>query len=198
MDASTFPHTLTLVDGSTVTLRPLAAGDEAALAAFVAGLTADDLLFLREDVTDPTVIAAWARGADSSIKMVLVAEREGVLVGEALLRRRASSWARHVGEVHVIVAASERRRGLGTLLAREIFLQALRLGLEKIIAEMTVDQSGAIAVFEKLGFRGEGLLTGYAQDRSGRRRDLIIMAHDVSAFTNEMAAYGFPESLGEG
>jgi L-amino acid N-acyltransferase YncA len=94
-----------------------------------------------------------------------------------------------------MVAASMRRRGLGRLLTMEAFLLALELGVEKMVAQMTTDQDGAIAVFESMGFRTEALLRDHVKDREGRKLDLLIMAHDVARFLAQMEAYGIAEAL---
>ena len=44
-----------------------------------------------------------------------------------------------------------RGKGLGRLLTQEAFAQALERGIEKMVAQMTVDQKGAIATFEGWG-----------------------------------------------
>ena len=88
-----------------------------------------------------------------------------------------------------------RRRGLGRVLTMEAFRIAVDLGVEKMIAQMTTDQDGAIAVFETLGFRTEALLRDQVKDREGHKLDLLIMAHDVGRFLAQMEAYGLAEAL---
>jgi RimJ/RimL family protein N-acetyltransferase len=72
---------------------------------------------------------------------------------------------------------------------------ALNLGVEKMTAQMTTDQEGAIAVFEGMGFHTEALLRDQIKDREGRKHDLLIMANDVNAFLAQMEAYGVAEAL---
>jgi RimJ/RimL family protein N-acetyltransferase len=62
-------------------------------------------------------------------------------------------------------------------------MQAQTVGMQKIVAQMAAAERGAIAVFEKLGFRAEALLTDYVMDRTGRTHDLIVMSHDVTGLT---------------
>ena len=66
----------------------------------------------------------------------------------------------------------------------------LQGGIEKIVAQMTIDQEGAIAVFESLGFRSEGLLRDHVQDKDGRRHDIVILSHDAANVLGQMNAYG--------
>jgi len=59
-------------------------------------------------------------------------------------------------------------------------------GLRKIVAQMTPDQKGAMATFERLGFRPEALLQDFVVDHSGRTRDLVVMAFDVTGLTEHV------------
>ena len=45
---------------------------------------------------------------------------------------------------------------------------------------MTVDQHGAIALFEDMGFRGEALLRDHVRTASGETHDLAIFSHEIS------------------
>ena len=59
---------------------------------------------------------------------------------------------------------------------------------------MTVDQKGAITVFEGMGFRPEALLRDHVKDRDGRTHDLLVLSHDVAHFQAQMDAYGVGEA----
>jgi ribosomal protein S18 acetylase RimI-like enzyme len=89
-----------------------------------------------------------------------------------------------VGEIRIQVGSRFRSLGLGRRLAAEVFAIAREAGLRKITAQMTPDQKGAIATFERLGFQPEALLQDYVIDRGGRTRDLMIMGHDVAGFSD--------------
>ena len=49
-------------------------------------------------------------------------------------------WSSHVGEVRVIVDPAHRGRGIGRALARHAVLDALELGLTKLVVEVVADQ----------------------------------------------------------
>jgi L-amino acid N-acyltransferase YncA len=178
-----------------IKLRYMTPGDRDAVLAFAQALPPHDLLFLRRDITRPEVVDLWLDDIRRQRITTMLAEREGVLVGYATVDRGDVSWSPHVAELRVAVASSMRRRGLGRLLTQEAFRIALDLGVEKMVAQMTTDQEGAIAVFETLGFRTEALLRDHVKDREGRKLDLLIMAHDVLQFIAQMEAYGMAEAL---
>ena len=90
-----------------------------------------------------------------------------------------------MGEVRVNVSPAYRSRGLGRVLTAQIFDLAGGLGLRKLSAHMTSDQSGAQAAFRRLGFVPEALLADYVQDRSGATRDMVIMSFDMEGHTDQ-------------
>ncbi len=178
-----------------VELRLMTPADDAAVLAFAQKLSAHDLLFLRRDISQPKVVAAWMDATRNGLITTLLATQGAVVVGCATILRDALSWSGHVGEMRVIVEASMRGKGLGQKLTQECFAIALEMGLEKMIAQMTVDQHGAIAVFEGLGFRAEALLRDHVKDRDGNKHDIVILSHDVDRFHAQMAAYGMTAAL---
>ena len=193
-DAGCYPRTIHGEAGD-LELRYMTAADEAAVLAFARALPDHDLLFLPRDIAQPKVLAAWIAQIERGLLTTLLASRSGTLVGCATIACEEFSWSAHVGEIRVVVAADVRGEGIGRLLIQETFRIALRLGLEKLIAQMTVDQRGAIAVFESMGFRGEALLRDHVKDRSGIKHDLVILSHDVARFQAQMEAYGASEAL---
>ncbi len=125
----------------------------------------------------------------------LVALYDGQVVGCSAIVTDSLAWSSHVGELRVLVGPDMRSKGLGRHLIQESFLIAIHLGLEKLVAQMTADQSGAISVFESLGFRAEALLRDHVKDRSHQPHDIVILSHDVAKFHAQMEAYGLTEAF---
>ena len=190
----TYPRMVTC-DGREVEIRYMKAGDEAAVLAFARGLPTHDLLFLRRDITQEKVVAAWIRDIEAGTITSLLAVRDGTVLGCAALVRDEFSWSPHVGDIRVVVTPEMRGQGLGRVLVQDSFALALAMGLEKLTALMTVDQRGAIAVFEGLGFRGEALMRDHVRDRDGTKYDIVILSHDVAEFGSQMEAYGLTEAF---
>ena len=80
-------------------------------------------------------------------------------------------------------------------MTQELFALALDAGIEKMMARMTLDQKGAIATFEGLGFRPEALLRDHVRDLDGDKHDLMVMSLAVEEFHRTLDAYGVPENL---
>ena len=189
-----YPRTMTC-DGGDVELRLLTPADETAILAFAQKLSTHDLLFLRRDIGQPKVVAAWMEATRNGTIVSVLATRQGAVLACATNSRDDLSWSRHVGELRVLVDPTVRGLGLGQTLTQEAFAIALDMGLEKLMAQMTVDQRGAIGVFEGLGFRAEALLHDHVKDRDGKTHDIVILSHDVAKFQGQMAAYGMTEAL---
>jgi L-amino acid N-acyltransferase YncA len=152
-----YPRTLRFGDGE-VAVRLMTAADEGAVLDFARSLDVHDLLFLRRDITHPKVLAAWGAEIEAGSIVSLVAREAGEIIGCSAVVRDELSFSPHVGELRVLVSRQGRDRGLGRILIQESFLIALGLMLRKLVARMTVDQKGAIAVFEEMGFVAEALL----------------------------------------
>jgi L-amino acid N-acyltransferase YncA len=161
-------------------------GDAAAIAGFARSLPEDDLLFLRMDITDPEAVAHWVKNLETGLATTVIAEAGGEIAGYATLVQNRVGWQRHLGEIRTQVGLPFRSRGLGRVLAGEIFALARARGLRKIVAQMTPDQKGAVATFERLGFRPEALLQDFVVDHAGRTRDLVVMAYDVTGLTDQV------------
>src|SRR5579872_2355973 len=164
-----------LRDGSSAAIEPIQARDEADVAALLRSLPEKDLLFVGFDIQDDAVIHSWT-GANGERNVVgAVARRNGTLLGFTVLSRDRAPWKRHVGSVLVVVAPNARGLGLGTLLVRKTISLAGELGLEKIAARMVVEDRDTVRVFEKLGFRQEGVLIDHAKASDGTLYDIAYM-----------------------
>ena len=181
--ARAYPHTVPLRDGTPVLLRLMSAADAGRIATFARNLPEDDLLFLRMDITDPVAVALWVRNLEAGLATTVIAEVNGETAGYASLVQNRVAWQRHLGEIRTQVGLPYRSRGLGRALAGEIFSIGQERGLRKIVAQMTTDQKGAIATFERLGFKPEALLQDFVVDHAGRTRDLVVMTFDVTGLT---------------
>jgi RimJ/RimL family protein N-acetyltransferase len=175
-----YPKEVTLRDGSKVIFRPVVREDEEALYQFFKGMSAEDRLYLRDDVADRDVIRGWMETLDYEKVLPILAFDGDTVVADATLHRNPHGWMRHVGEIRMSVAGSHRGRGLARIIAAEIFQQAVGLGLDKLVAEMLTIQGNAQRVFTRLGFKTEAVLKDHGMDAKGKKHDLIIMSNDVT------------------
>ncbi|MFN0124316.1 MAG: N-acetyltransferase family protein [Blastocatellia bacterium] len=174
-----YPWT-TKLNGSQVTFRLMQRDDMQNAVHFARELPEEDLMFLTVDITDPAAMGEYVRAIETEQAVTVLAECDGRFVGYGSLALSQPSWTRHLGEIRLLVSRNFRGKGLGRVLAGEVFEIARRKGLRKVIARMAVGQKGAQQVFERLGFRAEALLTDFVMDRNDRTHDLIVMTYDVT------------------
>jgi len=191
-ESTRYPRSVDIKNGEVV-LELMTASRENDVLGFARSLPTHDLLFLRRDITQPKVLSAWVRQIEAGEIVSLLARSNEQVLGCTAVVRDEHSWSPHLGELRVLVGPAGRERGLGRLLIQESFLIALGLGLEKLTAHMTADQTGAIAVFEEMGFQAEALLRDHVRDKAGEKHDIVILSHDVERFQSQMQAYGLTD-----
>src|ERR1700685_194659 len=173
----------------------MAPADEALVLEFAQKLPVHDLLFLPRNISQPKVLSAWVKEIERGAITSLLAVKDGKVVGCGTLVRDPHSWSPHVGEIRMVVSQDVRGQGVGRALSQETFALALGAGLEKLSVQMTVDQTGAIAIFEGLGFKAEALLRDHVRDKAGNKHAIVVLGRNVAAGRAQMEAYGLPDAV---
>jgi RimJ/RimL family protein N-acetyltransferase len=189
-----FPR-LMQTDAGAIEFRLMGRTDEAAVLAFARKLPTHDLLFLPRNISEPKVLGAWINEIERGAIISVLAIKDGNVVGCGTVVRDPHSWSPHVGEIRMVNLPELRGQGVGRLLSQETFALALGAGLDKLTAQMTVDQKGAIALFESLGFKAEALLRDHVRDADGKKHDIVVLGHNVAQFMAQMEAYGLPGAV---
>ncbi len=193
-DTRSYPlHVAT--EAGDIEFRMMGPADEAAVLAFAQTLPAHDLLFLPRNISEPKVLSAWVKEIERGAITSLLAVTDGKVVGCGTLVRDPYSWSPHVGEIRMVVSLDVRGQGVGRALSQETFALALGAGLEKFTVQMTIDQRGAIALFESLGFKAEALLRDHVRDVDGKKHDIVMLGHNVTQVRAQMEAYGLPDAV---
>ena len=169
-----YPKTVSIKNG-TVEVRPMTQDDFDIVRDFFTSLPKESRLFLRDDVTKPQVFTKWFANMDYGKKLPLLALTDGKLIGHALLDGQQGAWSPHVAEIRVVVAPQFAKRAVGTVLAREVFDQAMARGFKKAVAQLMDTQTGAKRMFERMGFTVEATLKDHVRDLDGNTHDLLIM-----------------------
>jgi RimJ/RimL family protein N-acetyltransferase len=194
-ETRSYPRRVTTEAGE-IEFRLMSQADEAAVLDFAQKLPVHDLLFLPRDISEPKVLAAWIKEIGRGAITSLLAVKGGRVVGCGTLVRDPLSWSPHVGEIRNVVSSDVRGQGVGRALSQETFALALGApGLEKLVVQMTVDQTGAIAIFEGLGFKAEALLRDHVKDKAGKKHDIVLLGHNVAQVRAQMEAYGLPGAV---
>lgn len=148
--------------------------------------------FLKENIRDPETAATWRRPGPARREAAI--DEAGTLVGVVSVIPELG-WSDHVGQLLLLVDPAYRGQGIGRELARAALMQALELGLSKIIVEVVADQQPAIGMFTALGFDAEALLRSHIRDRNGDFHDLIILAHMVDENWQAFGVIGIDDEV---
>jgi len=175
-----YPKTMQLRDGTTVTIRPMVAGDGEALLTFFRGIPAEDRVFLKDDVTRAEVIELWCKNLDYDRVLPLLAEADGRIVGDATLHQRGGGWMRHAAKVRVVIEPAFRGKGLGSQLVKELITIAEHTDLEKLDVGLMAEQKAAISAFKDLGFVQVAVFPDHVKDLDGKDRDFVVLVRDLT------------------
>jgi L-amino acid N-acyltransferase YncA len=171
---ASYRHLITLKDGARVLLRPMTAKDSESLIELYASAQPGDLRAIRDDVTDPNVVRAWADELDYSRVLPLLALANDRIVGNATLHRRTGPY-RHIGEVRIFLARDFRGRGLGTEVLQTVIELARKEGLHWLQAEVLASQPKVVRAFDSLGFEQQCILEDYFMLSDGHTEDVVIL-----------------------
>lgn len=176
-----YPKEVKLKDDRKVTIRPMTREDGPGLLKFFKSLRRQDLLYMRDDITDPDVIQKWVDNLDYDHVFPLLAINEKKqIIADASLHRNTHGWSRHVGQIRVAVHHDYQGAGLGYHMAREIFVIAQSMQIDKVLAEMMDVQVGAVKVFTKLGFHKEHVFKNHVRDHDDKLHGLVVMSVDIN------------------
>jgi len=153
--------------------------DQHALLDFFRSIPPEDRFYLKDDVTDPTIIARWAQSLDYSRVLPLLALLDGAIVGDGTLHRRRAETRQHSGEVRVVVHPAYRNRGVGGV-GRALLYQLIHTagdkGLKRLLFEVVAETEPAASdTAQGLDCVPVTLLPAHVHDVCGHPHDLLIM-----------------------
>ena len=131
-----------------------------------------------EDIERASYPTPWSRSMfaselakPSSLCLGAFDAATDALAGYLIISRYVDAW--HV--MNVAVAPEYRRRGIATTLLERLFEVTAGRGRRGYTLEVRVSNTGAIKLYERLGFRSRGVRRGYYTDN---REDALIMWKD--------------------
>jgi L-amino acid N-acyltransferase YncA len=171
-----YPTVYLTTDGAQMTIRPMLPEDQVALLDFFRRIPAEDRFYLKEDVTDPRIIARWSQTLDYSRVLPLLAFLDGTIVGDGTLHHRRAGARQHIGEVRVVVDPAYRNRGVGRGLLHKLIDIAGDKGLKQLMFEVVADMEPAARhTAQLLGFIPLAMFPAHVRDVGGNPHDLLIM-----------------------
>lgn len=177
---SKFPLKLKLRDGTECVVRPLGRKDSAKLHKFFLAVPEEERLFIKQPVTDRSLVDQWCRRLDYESNLPLLMLDGTKVIGQATLHQRAGGWRRHIGVVTVLTHPGYRGRDVARLLVGEVIEIARHLGLKKLEARLNGERTVAIRALEMLGFRTLMRLPDYVMDMQCCMHDYVFMGMDLT------------------
>jgi RimJ/RimL family protein N-acetyltransferase len=178
-----------LIDGTPVVVRQLVIEDLEKSRDFFKSLTLEDRLYLRVDVLDEAVVEKRIKNSGLSRIQRIVAEIDGQIVADAGFERRTHGWERHLADFRLIVAPQFRRKGLGMIMAEELYELAVKENVEEMVARFMVPQTAVRKIFERLGFEDDVVLKDFVKDINGQKQDLVIMRGTLDHLWDKLEEY---------
>ena len=140
-----------------------------------------------EEIEQRSYPTPWSRSMfaselakPSSICLGAFEPEDGRLLGYLIISKYVDAW--HV--MNVAVEPGERRRGIAGTLLNRLFELTADEGRRGYTLEVRVSNTGAIKLYERLGFRPRGVRRGYYTDN---REDALIMWRDPAPVEQEAA-----------
>jgi ribosomal-protein-alanine N-acetyltransferase len=131
-----------------------------------------------EDIERDSYATPWSRSMfagelskASSVCLGAFEEETGELIGYLIVSRYVDAW--HV--MNIAVDPNLRRAGVATALLVRLFEVTSGDGRRGYTLEVRVSNTGAIHLYERLGFQPRGIRRGYYTDN---REDALIMWRD--------------------
>ena len=173
-------ESIRLADGHEVVVRAVAVPDDLErLLAFFRGLAAGVRNHLRYNVTEREPLRARLLQLDGRDHWRLLAELDGVVVGDGTLDREPYGWTRHVAGVRVVVQPDVVDLHVAQLLLNALLGLGSVAGIERLTCEVLDTDQDRIGMLEEAGFVREAVLRAYAKGSDGRLHDLLLMTNDV-------------------
>ena len=173
---SGFPKKITLKNGKRALIKPLERSDyEGLLNFFLRDVKEEDVVFLKDNVKDPSTIRAWCENINYERVFPIVAVVDNTIVGNASLHMRDFGWARYLGKIRVTVSVNFRKMGLGKAMVKTLEEVATGLLLERLWAEVVEGaQAAGAKLFLDLGYQKAGTLKSIVKAPDGALYDLGI------------------------
>ena len=163
-------------------MRRAAPGDAAELVELAEGVASEPEGWLvthgswRSATDERRYLRTLRRSPDAA---VLVAERDGAIVGRLSITRDPHPASSHVADLGLMVARGSRRQGVGTALMEAAERWARKAGIQKLELHVFPHSEPAIALYERLGYEREGLRRHHYR-RDGELIDAVLMAKELA------------------
>ena len=159
-------------DGRTVTLRFLVGEDKKGVLELFASMSAKALEWGNPPYTDE-VVDRWISNLENMIALVAVYDKR--IVGYGMISKGTRERRKGVGDLAMYLHQDFQNSGLGTAVLSRLVNLAKKEGMHRIGLDVVADNSIAIHLYEKFGFRREGILKESYLGRDKKYHDELVM-----------------------
>jgi L-amino acid N-acyltransferase YncA len=167
--------TLRLKDMSVATLNWLDEEDlPEAMEALNSVIREGKYLYLNDEIIDMKEEHRWFERSVKAGMLYLVARVEGKVVGGASMHPQTDKRS-HVAQFGIFICDGYRNLGLGTAMLKEFIEIAKKRGFEILQLSVFANNTRALNVYKKCGFREIGKLSRDIKFLDGRYADRILL-----------------------
>ncbi|MFT4666017.1 MAG: RimJ/RimL family protein N-acetyltransferase [Gammaproteobacteria bacterium] len=177
---SFLPKSVKLKDGSSITIREATPADAAGVIDMIKKIISEaDFTLTQVDefqVTEEEKIAILEKYQQIDGHIYLVAESNGILIGDNVFSNGLKSRNKHQGEFALGVIPTFRKRGVANALLETLMEWAEKHPLiYKVKLRVVIQNYNAIHLYRNLGFIEEGRLIKDHRTDDGEFMDMIAM-----------------------
>jgi RimJ/RimL family protein N-acetyltransferase len=167
--------TYLLKSKETVTVRDLRRDDVSLSQEFFQSIPISKRKYFRSDVTNINHLEERCMESEKGKVIRRIALVSGVVVADASLSIDSDSWKSGTAHLRLVIDPNHIGKGVQFVLAKDMYDLADEKHLEKIVSEFMRPQKDLMEIYQKLGFRLEGVLPDYVHDQEGKEQDMVIM-----------------------
>lgn len=155
------PHYVTLKDGRAALIRYVEPRDAESLIAHVNAVGSEGVYIATERLTiSVEAEERMLRELDRESTLFLVAVINGKLVGSSDVHRGRTVKAAHTAALGIAIDRGARGVGLGRAMVEDGVRWARSVGVRKLTLRVFATNTGAVALYQALGFQEEARLKG--------------------------------------
>jgi len=165
--------TVQLKNGQAVQIRTYIPGDFEKLVSFYASLSPETMRWSLPPYDRPK-IQRWTSNLENSIMLLAISQDR--IVGHLYVYRQAwNERLRANGELIIYLHQDYQSVGLGTAIMHEAIELSRQKGLHRLALSVIANNHNAIKLYEKVGFRHEGLRREDYIGEDGKYHDVVEM-----------------------
>jgi RimJ/RimL family protein N-acetyltransferase len=165
---------VTLKNGRTVLIRKFEIKDKEQLIEMYESLSNETVRWALPPYTRERIESGWLSNLQNLL--AIVAFYKDKIVGHAQIFKFPHPRRKGTGDLIIYLHQDFHNAGLGTAMLRELIVLAKEAGLHRIGLSVVADNELAIRLYQKFGFKNEGLKKDAYFGEDGKYHDELMMS----------------------